>query len=84
MQVPRLSEEKCEGKAWSPVRQWFLSCDEDTDKRQKQKIERHQKSVLPSTQSKTWGGGILQNGREYYQTGKQLRDKVEVQIKSNN
>lgn len=58
MQVPRLLEEKCDGKAWPRIRQWFLSCDEDTgDKRQKQKIERHQKSVLPSTQSKMWGGG---------------------------
>lgn len=54
MQVSRLSEEKRDGKAWPRIRQWFLSCDEDTgDKRQKQKIERHQKSVLPSTQSKT-------------------------------
>lgn len=60
MQVPRLLEEKCDGKAWPRVRQRFLSCDEDTgDKRYKQKIELHQKSVLPSTQSKTCvcGGG---------------------------
>lgn len=85
MQVPRLLEEKCDGKAWPRIRQWFLSCDEDTgDKRQKQKIERHQKSVLPSTQSKMWGGGeILRNRREYYQIEKQLRDKAEIQIKSN-
>lgn len=61
MQVPRLLEEKCDGKAWPQVRQRFLSCDEDTgDKRYKQKIELHQKSVIPSTQSKTCvcvGGG---------------------------
>lgn len=87
MQVPRLLEEKCDGKAWPWVRQQFLSCDEDTgDKRYKQKIELHQKSVLPSTQSKTCvcvGGEILQNRREYYQIGKQLRDKAEVYIKFN-
>lgn len=89
MQVPRLLEEKCDGKAWPRVRQRFLSCDEDTgDKRYKQKIELHQKSVIPSTQSKTYvcvcvGGEILQNRREYYQIGKQLRDKAEVQIKFN-
>ena len=29
------------------------------------------------------GGEILQNRRDYYQIGKQLRDKAEVQIKFN-
>lgn len=71
MQVPRLLEEKCDGKAWPQVRQRFLSCDEDTgDKRYKQKIELHQKSVIPSTQSKTyvcvWGGG------KFYKTGENI------------